>query len=109
MQNGPGAIKAPGHVLKQPEKGFRVEESGLSGANLLDDGGHSLGGLGAIGDPLIHALEVQRVVFALSHGVVSTHLLDEITIAASAAVNDNDFVVRTVLGPLTVKTDCYHI
>ena len=82
---------------------------GLSSASLLNHGSDGLGRLSAVADPLVNLLEVDGVVNTFSHGVVGTHLVNEVAIAASAAVNDNDFVVRTVLGPLAVETNCYHI
>lgn len=81
----------------------------LSSASLLDHGSDSLGGLSAIADPLFNLLQVKGVVLTLSHGVVCTHLFNEVAIAANTAVNDNNLVIRTVLRPLTVETNCYHI
>ncbi len=82
--------------------------SGLGSTSLLDDGGDGFGRLGAVLHPLVDFFEVKGVVHAFSHGVVGAHLLDEVAIAAITAVNDDDLVVRTILGALTVQTNCYH-
>ena len=47
----------------------------------------------------------ELVVGALKHRIVSTDLLDIASVAALAAVDGYDFIVRTVFGALAVESE----
>ena len=51
--------------------------------------------------------QIDGIVDAFLHGVIGTHLLNVTSVTTRAAVDNDDFVVRTVLGTLTVESDCY--
>lgn len=77
------------------------------GASLADDAIDRLRRLCTHGQPLICDGEVYGVIGAFHLGVVGAELLDVAAIAALAAVNGDDFVVRAVLGALAVESERY--
>ena len=78
---------------------------GSGGACLADEAIDCFGGIGADGKPFIGLLEINLVVGALKHRIVSTDLLDIASVAALAAVDGYDFIVRTVFGALAVESE----
>ena len=91
--------------LKNKLKGILGFDSLLAG--LPDHAVYSFGRLGAALDPLLYLFEVERVVFSFNERGIRTYLFDIATITTGAAINNNDFVVRAILGALTIETNGY--
>ena len=61
----------------------------------------------SVGKPFVNLFQIDGIVDAFLHGVIGAHLLNVTAVTTRAAVDNDDFVVRTVLGTLTVESDCY--
>ncbi len=73
-------------------------------AGLADHAVHGLGWLGANGEPFVGEREVDREVGTFLERIVGADLLDVTSVAALAAVDGDDFIIRAVLGALAVET-----
>ena len=77
-------------------------------ANLLDDARDSSTWLGTNTEPFVGLFEVESVVLTIGHWIIRAKLLDVTTVATLAAVDSNDFIIRTILGTLASESECYH-
>src|SRR5699024_6896141 len=68
----------------------------------------SVGGLGAVGQPLLGLVGVDLDDAGLLGGVVVADLLDEAAVAGKAAVGNNNAVEGGFLGAHTAQTDLDH-
>ncbi len=85
-----------------------MEKEGLFGSGglcLADEAVDGFAGFGTDGEPFIHFFEIDGVVRAFDHGIVGSELFDEATVAAFAAVDGDDFVVRAVFGALAAEAE----
>ena len=81
------------------------DRGGRDALGALDHRVHGRGGLGALRDPVVDAVELDGQHVALGARVVGADLLDGVTIAAGALLGHDHTVVRFVLGADAGKTD----
>ena len=72
-----------------------------------NDLGDAVGGLGALGNPLVDLGDVEIDDRRITCGVVGADLLDDATIALLALVGDHDAIERGLVGTMTCQTDDY--
>ena len=80
----------------------------LDDAGGLEEAADAVGGLRALAEPVLHALEVDlhpALVVLGQQRVVGAELLDEAAVAGRARVGGDDRVVRTLLGPAAGEPD----
>lgn len=78
---------------------------GSGGASFADEAIHGFGRLSAYGEPFVSFFEVDLVVGAFEEWIVGADLLDVTSVAALAAVNGDDFVIRAILCAFAVETE----
>lgn len=77
-------------------------------ASLFDDVANGVRWLSSFGDPVVCFFNVEFVVDAIFHWVVSANLLDVTAITAFAAVNGNDLIEWAIFCALAVKSESKH-
>ena len=85
-----------------------VMVGGLSlgrGPRFADDAVDGLGGFGSDREPFVGAGEIDGEVGAFLERIVSSDLLDVASVAALAAVDGYDFIIRAVFGALAVEAE----
>lgn len=77
-------------------------------AHLLDDAGDGGGSFSAKSEPFVSFFEVELVIFTFDHGIVGSNLLDVAAVAALAAIDGNDFIIRAVGRTFASETERNH-
>ena len=106
-----------GRQAHKKTRGFRNPENPrgernfgeLAGvANLFNDACHCVAWLCANSKPFVGFLEIEGVVFSVSHWVVGPKLFDIAAITALAAIDSDNFIIRAIFGTFASKTECNH-
>ena len=73
-----------------------------------DDAVNGLRRLSAVTKPFVDFFQVDGVVYPFVHRVVGADLIDRASVATAAAVNSDNFVIRTVFRAFASQSECYH-
>jgi hypothetical protein len=79
------------------------------GPGLAEEAADGVRGLGALGDPVIEAIDGELGVAASLAGIVHADLLDEFAVAGAALICDYDPVIRGVFRAFAAESDGNHI
>ena len=71
----------------------------------LNQAANGVGRLGAAREPVLNAIELERAVVPLFLRVVSADELKKFSIARTAFIGDNYFIVRAVERPLSAESN----
>jgi len=71
----------------------------------LNQAANSVGRLGAAREPVLNAIELERAVVPLFFRVVSADELKKFSIARTAFIGHNYFIVRAVERPLSAESN----
>ena len=71
----------------------------------LNQAANGVGRLGAAREPVLNAIELERAVVPLFFRVVSADELKKFSIARTAFIGDNYFIVRAVERPLSAESN----
>ena len=71
----------------------------------LNQAANGVGRLGAAREPVLNAIELERAVVPLLFRIVSADQLEEFSVARTAFIGDDHFIIRAIERPFSAESN----